>query len=208
MWISASRSWTDVYFGEFWLFVDYPKLVNIRPVFGTESTVWCGGTIWDYFPVNTGARQGCVLAQIHFSTCMYQVLGRISENSENRISGLRNVVRWSSDHWSWSSANYSANDICGDNRGAVGGTLVSERGSGAAETASYLDGLPLERSDLAEGHLTVKTDTIPLRRQRQRGKRKIPLVYNFARRKIPLVHNFGGSWRGSDWFQWRKPKCG
>ena len=48
---------------------------------GTESAVRCGGSISDYFPVNTGVRQGCVLAPSLFNTCMDHVLGRMSESS-------------------------------------------------------------------------------------------------------------------------------
>ena len=48
---------------------------------GTESTVRCGGTISDLFPVVTGVRQGCVLAPTLFSICMDWILGRMSERS-------------------------------------------------------------------------------------------------------------------------------
>ena len=46
---------------------------------GTESTVRCDSTISDYFPVNSGLRQGFVLAPTLFNTCMDHVLGRMSD---------------------------------------------------------------------------------------------------------------------------------
>ena len=45
---------------------------------GTVSAVKCGGGVFS-FPVNTGVRQGCVLAL--FNTCMDWVLGRVVEQS-------------------------------------------------------------------------------------------------------------------------------
>jgi len=48
---------------------------------GTESTVRCGDTISNLFPVVTGVCQGCVLASTLFSTCMNWILGRMSERS-------------------------------------------------------------------------------------------------------------------------------
>ena len=46
----------------------------------------CDGTISDYFPVNTGVRQGCLLAPTHFNICMDHVLGRMSEKSGCGVS--------------------------------------------------------------------------------------------------------------------------
>ena len=55
-----------------------PKFVNL--IFclysGTKSAVMC-----DYFPVNTGVREGGVLAQTLFDISMDHVLGRMSEES-------------------------------------------------------------------------------------------------------------------------------
>ena len=48
---------------------------------GTESSVRCGDTISDLFPVVTGVLQGCVLALTLFSTYMVWILGRMSERS-------------------------------------------------------------------------------------------------------------------------------
>ena len=58
-----------------------PKVVDLVSVLfsGTESAVRCDGTISDYFPVNTGVRQGCVLALTLFNTCIDLVVGRMSE---------------------------------------------------------------------------------------------------------------------------------
>ena len=60
-----------------------PKLIDLMPELysGTESAVRCGGTISDLFPVDTGVRQGCVLAPTLFSACMDWILGRMSERS-------------------------------------------------------------------------------------------------------------------------------
>ena len=46
---------------------------------GTVSAVKCGGGVCSFFPVNTGVRQGCVLAPALFNTCMDWVLGRVVE---------------------------------------------------------------------------------------------------------------------------------
>ena len=64
------------------------KLVNLISGLysGTESAVKCDGTISDYFPVNTGVRQGCVLAPTLFNTCTDHVLGRMSERSDCGVS--------------------------------------------------------------------------------------------------------------------------
>ena len=48
---------------------------------GTESAVKCGGGISSFFPVNSGVRQGCVLAPSLFNTCMDWVLGRVVDQS-------------------------------------------------------------------------------------------------------------------------------
>ena len=48
---------------------------------GTVSAVKCGGGVSSIFPVNTGVRQGCVLAPSLFNTCMDWVLGRVVEQS-------------------------------------------------------------------------------------------------------------------------------
>ena len=37
----------------------------------------CGGTVTDFFPVQTGVRQGCVLAPSLFSACMDWIMGRV-----------------------------------------------------------------------------------------------------------------------------------
>ena len=49
--------------------------------------------ISDYFPVNTGVRQGCDLAPTTLYTYLDHVLGRMSEKF-----GVHTVVRGSSDH--------------------------------------------------------------------------------------------------------------
>ena len=47
----------------------------------------CDGTISDYFAVNTGVRQGCVLAPtLLFNACMNHVLGRMLEKSGCGVS--------------------------------------------------------------------------------------------------------------------------
>ena len=48
---------------------------------GTESAVKCGGGISNSFPVNSGVRQGCVLAPSLFNTCMDWVLGKVADQS-------------------------------------------------------------------------------------------------------------------------------
>ena len=65
-----------------------PKLVNLISGLdsGTESAVSCDGIITDYFPVDTGVRQGCVLAPTLFNTSMDHVLGRMSEKSGGGVS--------------------------------------------------------------------------------------------------------------------------
>ena len=56
------------------------KLVNlISELYSdTSSAVRCGGGISDFFPVNCGVRQGCVLAPNLFNTCMDWILGKVS----------------------------------------------------------------------------------------------------------------------------------
>ena len=44
------------------------------------------GTIADYFPGNTGVRQGSVLPPTIFNTCMDHVLERMSEKSGCRLT--------------------------------------------------------------------------------------------------------------------------
>ena len=60
-----------------------PKLINlISEIYsGTESPLWCGGSITDLFPVITGVRQRCSLASAIFSACIDWILGRMSERS-------------------------------------------------------------------------------------------------------------------------------
>ena len=48
---------------------------------GTESAVKCGGGVSSFFPVNSGVRQGCVLAPSLFNTCMDWVLGGAVDRS-------------------------------------------------------------------------------------------------------------------------------
>src|SRR5712691_5456666 len=48
---------------------------------GTVSAVKCGGATSDSFPVNSGVRQGCVLAPTLFNACMDYVLGRVSDRN-------------------------------------------------------------------------------------------------------------------------------
>ena len=48
---------------------------------GTVSAVRVAGGISEFFPVNSGVRQGCVLAPTLFNACMDWVLGRTVERS-------------------------------------------------------------------------------------------------------------------------------
>ena len=48
---------------------------------GTESAVKCGRGMSCFFPVNSGVRQGCVLAPSLFNTCMDWVLDRVVDQS-------------------------------------------------------------------------------------------------------------------------------
>ena len=56
------------------------KIVNlIAELYSdTSGAVRCGGGISDFFPVNCGVRQGCVLAPNLFNTCMDWILGKVS----------------------------------------------------------------------------------------------------------------------------------
>ena len=47
----------------------------------TVSAVKCGKGVSSFFPVNTGVRQGCVLAPSLFNTCMDWILGRVVDQS-------------------------------------------------------------------------------------------------------------------------------
>ena len=62
------------------------ELRGISPVFvqlisslysDMESNVKCDGTVADFFPVQTGVRQGCILAPSLFSACMDWIMGRV-----------------------------------------------------------------------------------------------------------------------------------
>ncbi|KAG0726800.1 DNA-directed RNA polymerases I, II, and III subunit RPABC2 [Chionoecetes opilio] len=48
---------------------------------GTESAVKCGAGVSSFFPVNTGVRQGCVLAPSLFNACMDWVLDKVVDRS-------------------------------------------------------------------------------------------------------------------------------
>ncbi|XP_069995851.1 uncharacterized protein [Penaeus vannamei] len=48
---------------------------------GTESAVKCNGGLSSFFPVSSGAKQGCVLAPTLFNTCMDWILGRATVQS-------------------------------------------------------------------------------------------------------------------------------
>jgi sorting nexin-29 len=52
----------------------------------TVSAVKCGGPYSDSFPVNSGVRQGCVLAPTLFNACMDWVLGRVADRGLCRAS--------------------------------------------------------------------------------------------------------------------------
>ncbi|KAG0716601.1 LINE-1 reverse transcriptase [Chionoecetes opilio] len=49
---------------------------------GTESAVKCGAGVSSFFPVNTGVRQGCVLAPSLFNACMDWVLDKVVDQSD------------------------------------------------------------------------------------------------------------------------------
>ncbi|KAG0726185.1 LINE-1 retrotransposable element ORF2 protein [Chionoecetes opilio] len=49
---------------------------------GTESAVKCGAGVSSLFPVNTGVRQGCVLAPSLFNACMDWVLDKVVDQSD------------------------------------------------------------------------------------------------------------------------------
>ena len=56
-----------------------PHLVRLISALysGTVSAVKCGALTSDFFPVQTGVRQGCVLAPSLFSTCMDWIMDRV-----------------------------------------------------------------------------------------------------------------------------------
>ena len=56
----------DVFWGYLVLRGIPPKLVNLISGLysGSESAVWCDGTISNYFPLDTVVRQKCVLSNI------------------------------------------------------------------------------------------------------------------------------------------------
>ena len=60
-----------------------PTLVNLIASLYSEtaSAVKCGTTVSDPFPVETGVRQGCVLAPSLFSTCMDWIMGKVVEST-------------------------------------------------------------------------------------------------------------------------------
>ncbi|KAG0729698.1 Retrovirus-related Pol polyprotein from type-1 retrotransposable element R2 [Chionoecetes opilio] len=49
---------------------------------GTESAVKCGAGVSGFFPVNTGVRQGCVLAPSLFNACMDWVLDKVVDQRD------------------------------------------------------------------------------------------------------------------------------
>jgi hypothetical protein len=53
---------------------------------GTESAVKCGETTSDSFPVNSGVRQGCVLAPTLFSACMDWIMRRVVDGTSCGVS--------------------------------------------------------------------------------------------------------------------------
>ena len=73
-----------------------PKLVKLisglYSGYWTKSAMRCDGTISDYFPVNTGVRQGCGLAATLFNTFMDYVLGRISEKLYKKNLEKKNIL--------------------------------------------------------------------------------------------------------------------
>ena len=46
----------------------------------------CGGTVTDFFPVQTGVGQGCVLAPSLFIACMDWIMGRVVRRTNCRVS--------------------------------------------------------------------------------------------------------------------------
>lgn len=52
----------------------------------TVSAVKCGGSCSGSFPVDSGVRQGCVLAPTLFNTCMDWVLGRVADQGLCKVS--------------------------------------------------------------------------------------------------------------------------
>ncbi|KAG0730593.1 Retrovirus-related Pol polyprotein from type-2 retrotransposable element R2DM [Chionoecetes opilio] len=49
---------------------------------GTESAMKCGAGVSSFFPVNTGVRQGCVLAPSLFNACMDWVLDKVVDQRD------------------------------------------------------------------------------------------------------------------------------
>ena len=60
-----------------------PKIVQLisHLYTGTESAVKCGGSISSFFPVDSGVRQGCVLAPTLFSVSMDWIMERVVDGS-------------------------------------------------------------------------------------------------------------------------------
>ena len=60
-----------------------PKLVQLISSLytGTESAVKCGGSVSGFFPVDSGVRQGCVLAPTLFRACMDWIMERVVDGS-------------------------------------------------------------------------------------------------------------------------------
>ena len=50
-----------------------PNMINLMSELysGTEGAVRCGDTISDLFSVDSGVREGCVVARTLFSACMH-----------------------------------------------------------------------------------------------------------------------------------------
>lgn len=48
---------------------------------GIVNAFWCGRGLSSFFPLNSGLRQGCVLALTLFNTCMYWILDRTTIQS-------------------------------------------------------------------------------------------------------------------------------
>jgi hypothetical protein len=65
-----------------------PQMVGLVSALytGTESAVRCGDTLSDFFPVDSGVRQGCVLAPTLFNVCMDWVLERTVDSSGCGVS--------------------------------------------------------------------------------------------------------------------------
>ncbi len=61
---------------------------------GAESAVKCGADISSSFPVNSGVRQGFLLASSHFSTCIDWVMDQVADQSHCRASVGNNNVSY------------------------------------------------------------------------------------------------------------------